>query len=172
MSTFLSFAFLALLSFSCPVLGEIKTEGQSHGSARCCDAVWVSIMARLDEPGGLNYYLDIQCDGRFLLAKSDKYDFKKREIRSGLLAPEVVRRAFRIITNPSVLNARDTDPGEPMFSDSDWVNIGLMTDGKVQRMGGWAFAEEFKDYPVEFRNLINELKAVAETLPINMDVTD
>jgi hypothetical protein len=86
-------------------------------------------------------------------------------VRFGVLPEKLVRRAFHIVGKPPVLNADDTEPGEPIFSDSDWVSIGLMIRGKVRANGGWAYQEELKDFPAEFRELIRELRSVAAKLP-------
>ena len=132
------------------------------------DALWINIIpSRMNFPPG-KYpkasYFDVQSDGRFVFAEGD--DPAMIEIvRAGNLSKEFVRRAFQIVDKPSVLNARDTDPGEPIFSDSDWVNVGLSMSGKVKATGGWAFGEEIKDFPEEFRKLLAELKSTAAKLP-------
>lgn len=109
-------------------------------------------------------YFDLQSDGRFVFAEGNESAFMK-VIRSGVLPEKLVRRAFQIVGKPSVLNADDTDPGEPIFSDSQWVSVGLMAGGKVRARGGWAYQEEIKDFPTEFQRLIGELRSVAAKLP-------
>jgi len=132
------------------------------------DALWLNILAskRNFIPGKYpqSSYFDVQSNGRFVFAEGDQSSTMK-VVRSGTLPEMLVRRAFQIVNKPSVLNAVDTDPGEPIFSDSDWVSIGLMLGGKVKARGGWAYQEEVKDFPAEFRKLIAELRSFAATLP-------
>jgi len=132
------------------------------------DALWINILpSRRDFiPGKYPQasYFDLQSDGRFVFAEGDEYSTMKI-VRSGILPEKFVRRAFQIVDKPSVLNADDTDPGEPIFSDSDWVSVGLMIEGKVKASGGWAYQEEIKDFPAEFRKLIAELRSIAAKLP-------
>ena len=144
-----------------------ESSRKQQKDSRVVDALWINIKASENSPLGKfpqAYYFDLQSDGRFVFAEGDDYSTMK-VVRLGVLPEKLVRRAFHIVSKPSVVNAHDTDPGEPIFSDSDWVSIGLMLDGKVKARGGWAYQEEFKDFPAEFRELIPELKSVAAKLP-------
>ena len=131
------------------------------------DALWINIIPsqkdfRPNWPPP-DFYLDLQSDGKFLFASGYKFGGQKSLLR-GTLPRETVLRAFHIVSQPSVLNARDIGPGEPIFSDSDWVSIGLMVDGQVKAQGGWVYQEELKDYPLEFQKLLAELKSAAEKM--------
>lgn len=137
-------------------------------NSRAVDALWISILpSKIDFPPGKypqSIYFDVQSDGRFVVAEGDDPTILK-VVRSGVLPEKLVRRAFQIVNQPAVLNADDTEPGEPIFSDSDWVSVGLMIGGNVKASGGWAYQEEIKDFPAEFRNLVAELKSIAAKLP-------
>ena len=137
----------------------------THSSA--VDALWINILPappkfrqRITDQAS---YFDLQSDGRFIFAEGDPSNLKV--IRAGDIPKMLVRRAFQIVGKPSVFKASDTDPGEPIFSDSAWVSVGLMAGGKVMARGGWAYQEELKDFPQEFQQLIRELRSVAARLP-------
>src|SRR5215211_2424035 len=106
------------------------------------DALWINLLSNLRDPGKQPRasYFDLQSDGRFVFAEGDDYSTMK-VVRSGILPGKLVRRAFQIVDKPSVLNAHDTDSGEPILSDSDWVSVGLMRGAKVKAIGGWGFQE-------------------------------
>lgn len=136
---------------------------------RSVDALWINILpSRIEFSAGKHpqvSYFDLQSDGRFIFAAGDEFSAMK-VLRSGVLPQKLVQRAFRIVDKPSILNATDTEPGEPIHSDSDWISVGLMTaGGKVKAKGGWGYREELKDFPAEFRELIGELKSAAARLP-------
>ena len=146
-----------------------ESSRQQKKQSPVIDALWINILPFRGDfiPGKYPKatYFDLQSDGRFVFAEGDDPSILE-VVRSGIVSEKLVRRAFQIVDKPSVLDADDTDPGEPIFSDSDWVSVGLMIDGKLKASGGWAYQEEIKDYPVEFRNLVAELKRVAASLPL------
>jgi hypothetical protein len=147
--------------------------GKQRQAPRVTDALWINILPSTRPfPRGKPpqaYYFDLQSDGRFVYARGDESE-RMEVLRSGILSKKLVRRAFQIVAMPSVLKATDTDPGEPIFSDSDWVSIGLMTGKELKAPGGWAYQEELKDFPVEFRELVKELKSIGEQLPEALNI--
>lgn len=161
--------FPALLMCLAHLLVPAGASGQqpARKAARPADALWLSVTPARDRATGERgkyTYFDLQRDGRFIYAEGD--DFASMTVvRSGLLPAKLVRRAFDVVSRPSVFMAHDTDPGEPFLSDSDWVGVGLMTDGEVKASGGWLYQEELKDFPAEFRQLLVSLKSAAGKLP-------
>jgi hypothetical protein len=145
----------------------VSQERLSESSGKV-DALWISVLPAFKDFGSdkrpQSSYFDLQSDGRFLFAEGDDYSSMK-VVRSGVLPQKFVRRAFQIVDKPAVWNARDTDAGEPILSDSEWVSVGLMVKGNVKARGGWGYQEEIKDFPTEFRKLISELRSIAAKLP-------
>src|SRR5687768_4825567 len=136
----LGYLFIPIAGISHERLSE--SSRQQKQESVVVDALWINIIpSRMNFPPG-KYpkvsYFDLQSNGRFVFAEGDDPAFIEI-VRSGILSKQFVRRAFQIVDKPSVLNARDTEPGEPIFSDSDWVNVGLSMSGKVKADGGWAF---------------------------------
>jgi hypothetical protein len=127
------------------------------------DVLVISIKGAFGENRRPDYYFELQSNGKLLMLKGDS-EQNMLEVRAGKLPLRLVRRVFRVAKMPSVLYARDTDPGEIMFSDSDWVNVGIVTKGRVKNYIGWAYTEEIKDYPAEFQSLLQELKAKGEMM--------
>ena len=162
----LAHLLIPTLAISQQPASRSSVKQQTDSSA--VDALWISIMpSRRDfRPGKRpkDVYFDLQSDGKFVFAEGDEPRIMK-VVRCGVVPETLVRRAFQIVGKPSVLNAVDRDPGEPIFSDSDWVSIGFMAGGKVKALGGWAYQEEIKDFPREFQQLIEELRSVAAKLP-------
>lgn len=142
-------------------------------SQQASDAVWISI--RVSRPAANNdsdFYFDLQRDGTILVLRQRVYFATKgeRDLRLGVLSGSVAKRIFQIISAPSVLEARDTETSEQMDSTSDWVNVGARIGGQLKQAPLWGFTEEFKDYPAQFQQVIEELKRIAETLPQTTDV--
>ena len=140
-----------------------ESSGEQKKESAVVDAFWINILPIRSEHQKPSYF-DLQSDGRFVFAEGDDPAIIKT-VRSGILPKKFVWRAFQIVNKPSVFKARDTDPGEQIFSDSDWVSVGLVIDGKVKASGGWFYQEELKDFPAEFRKLLAELRSVAVKLP-------
>src|SRR6185503_7131560 len=152
---------LGHLLIPAPVISQQIPTAVRDKPSSVIDALWISI---LPTRGQFRSYFDLQSDGRFIFAEGDSITMKAP--RSGIVSKKLVHRAFQIVSKPSVLNAVDTDPGETIFSDSDWVSIGLMTGGKVKKRGGWMYrGEEMKDFPAEFQQLMKELRSIAARLP-------
>src|SRR5688572_6222511 len=111
-------------------------------SSPAVDALWINVLPSLRHLAHGRHshasYFDLQRDGKFVFAQGDEFSAMKL-VRSGVISKILVHRAFQIVAKPSVLKAKDTDSGEPMLSDSDWVSIGLMIGGKVKAEGGWAY---------------------------------
>lgn len=156
---------LAHLLMPAPVISQQIPTTLRHPSP-AIDALWICI---LPTRGQLRSYFDLQSDGRFIFAEGDS--ITEKAPHSGIVSKKLVQRAFQIVSKPSVLNAVDTDPGETIFSDSDWVSIGLMTGGTVKKRGGWMYrGEEMKDFPAEFQQLMGELRSIATKLPQSTNI--
>jgi len=145
-----------------------ESSRKQKNDSRAVDALWINVVPAFKDFGSDKHppfsYFDLQSDGRFVFAEGDDYS-RMRVVRSGVLPPRLVRRAFQIVDQPSVLNAHDTDAGEPILSDNKWVSVGLVMKGNVKARGGWGYQEEIKDFPAEFRKLISELRSVGAKLP-------
>jgi len=162
---------LAQLFMPIAVISQEPLSKSSHKQKNdppAVDALWINVIPAFKDFGSDKrhqfFYFDLQSDGRFVFAEGDDYSSMKL-VRSGVLPPKLVRRAFQIVDKPSVWNAHDTDAGEPILSDSEWVSVGVMIKGNVKARGGWGYQEEIKDFPAEFRKLISELRSVAAKLP-------
>lgn len=159
---------MSLLLIATPVIGQQLSSASSVKQttpSSATDALWISILPSLRE-SGINQqasYFDLQSDGRLFFAAGDPINLQV--LRSGVVPKMLVRRAFKIVGKPSVLNASDTDAGEPILSDSEWVSVGLMKGGKVRAHGGWGYREEIEDFPADFQQLIRELRSLASKLP-------
>jgi hypothetical protein len=158
--------FTPIAVISQPPVSE--SSRKQKGDSPAVDALWITVVPAFKDFGSdkrpPSSYFDLQSDGRFVFAEGDDYSSMK-VVRSGILSQKLVRRAFQIVDKPSVWNAHDTDAGEPILSDSEWVSVGLMINGNVKARGGWGYQEEIKDFPAEFRKLISELRSIAAKLP-------
>lgn len=151
---------LGLLFLSIQVHQIIWAAAESS-TMRPDDAVWISVLG--------DRFLDVQHDGQIFMVKG----FPNRaalEVRAGPIPDALIQRAFRILTSPAIVNARDTEPGEEIFSDSFWVSVGMVIKGTVTFSQPWGYTEELKDYPAEFQQLLVELTASAENLPIASEI--
>jgi hypothetical protein len=124
------------------------------------DSVWMHLMSFQTHE---TFYFDIGRDGQILAVREDGRSFGFSDLRSGKLSAELTERVFSVVTSKEVLGARDTEPGEQLFSDSEWVSLGLLIDERVTDL--WGFREELKDYPEKFRRLVSELKSLSGSLP-------
>ncbi len=137
------------------------------------DAVWISI--RNSRPTANNIsdvYFDLERNGAILVFRKRVHSGTKGvpEVYTGVLPQSATRRIFQVITAPEVLNARDSELGEPIFSQSDWANVGALIGDKFKQAPLWGFTEELKDYPTQFQQVIDELKRFANNLPQNKSV--
>ncbi|MFC2032117.1 hypothetical protein ACFLUS_01915 [Chloroflexota bacterium] len=129
---------------------------KSHNVTKFDDALWIYI-------GSL--YMDLERNGE-LLAVRGNLNSGIGEVRTGKLSVYIANEAFDIINTPAVLNARDTDPGEQMLSQSEWVNIGIMVNQKLKPTSPWGYTEEMEDYPLEVQQLLIELNELVKTMPL------
>ena len=129
---------------------------KSDNVTRSDDALWIYTGSR---------YLDLQRNGEFLAARGNR-NSGIQEVRTGKLSMDITNKAFDIINTSAVLNARDTDPGEQILSQSEWGNIGIMVNQEVKPTSPWGYTEEIEDYPLAFQQLLIELNALAKTMPL------
>jgi hypothetical protein len=158
-----------VLFFFLPLLCGLATGGVAPTAAGAAspseDSLWVYLMSFQSHD---TFYFDLRRDGAIFVVKEDRYALGFSEMRSGKLSREMTERVFSVVTSRDVLDARDTEQGEQMFSESEWVSIGLMRGGRVTNL--WGFREELKDYPEGFRRVVAELKSSSKLLPIASDI--
>jgi len=114
-------------------------------------------------------YIDLESDGEFLSVIGNRY-VQYYEVRSGTVEQELVDKTFRITNNPAVLNAKDTDNGESIFSQEEWVNVGILVSQNIKSTSPWGFTEELPDYPEEFQELVAELKSFSDSSTVDSDI--
>src|SRR5215213_9142873 len=153
----------ALLSFSlcCVLAGGGSGAAAARASRASTDSVWIYLMSFQTHD---SFYFDIGRDGQIFMVRQDRDAGGFSEARSGQLSRELTERVFSIVTSKGVLDARDTEPGEQIFSDSEWVSLGVLIDERLTDL--WGFREELKDYPENFRRLVAELKSSGKSLPV------
>ncbi len=137
--------------------------GTSPVGAQSSPAFWISVRPGLEDSRA--FYLDLSRDGTclYVVRRGDMIDVSST--RLGTLPPNVVAEAFEIVSSPPVLEAVDTDPGEPMFSRSSWVNVTMATPDHPKDARLWRSREQFDDYPAAFRKLLDDLAARGKSLP-------
>lgn len=113
-------------------------------------------------------YFDLRRDGTILVVKENRNVNGFSEVRSGKLSRKMTQHVFSVATSKEVLRVRDSESGEQLFSQSEWVMMGLMIDRRVTDL--WEFREELKDYPEKFQQLVSELKSLSKSLPLASDI--
>lgn len=152
---------LLWLSLCCVLAGGGLSPAAARPSRASTDSVWIYLMSFQTHD---SFYFDIGRDGQILVVREDKHAGGFSDVRSGRLSREMTERVFSVVTSKQVLEARDTEPGEEIFSDSEWVSLGLLFNESVTQL--WGFREELKDYPEKFRLLVSELKSLGDSLPV------
>jgi len=124
------------------------------------DALWITtnFFQKTDK-----LYLDLERTGNLLSKKEAQ---GKTEIRLGSLSQDIVNKAFKAADTRGVLNARDTGTGESLFSQSEWVRVMMLIDGKLKS----SQSAPIEDFPSDFQQLLKELKQLAEKQPLAENV--
>ena len=129
-----------------------KTIGTDKNVEKPVDVLWVStnFFQKTDK-----LYIDLQRNGEFFSKKEVQ---GRTEVRVGSLTQDVISRAFKVIDTRGVLNAKDSGEGEPLFSASEWVRVGMFIDGKTK----FSQSAPIEDFPSDFQQLLKDLKLLAE----------
>ena len=137
-----------------------KTIGTNQNIEMPIDALWIStsFFQKTDK-----LYLDLGRNGEFLFKKHLQ---GKTELRFGNLTENVVNKAFKILDTRGVLNAKDSGEGEPLFSQSEWIRVGMVINGKLK----FSQSAPIEDFPLDFQQLLKELKQSAEKQPVAQNI--
>lgn len=124
------------------------------------DALWVStnFFQKTDK-----LYIDLQRNGDFFSKREAQ---GKTEVRFGSLAQEVINRAFKVVDTRGVLNTKDSGEGEPLFSQSEWVKVGIFIDGKTK----FSQSAPTEDFPSDLQQLLKDLKLLAKKQEVTKDI--
>ena len=117
-------------------------------SVKTPDALWIStsFFQKSDE-----LYFDLDVSGNLIAKKGTKYGKEIAEIRVGSAPQELVEKILKVANARGVLNAKDTGTGEPLFSQSEWVRVSVMLDGKIKSSQA-GYGVPIEDFPVDFQD--------------------
>ena len=137
-----------------------KTMSINQNIEKPIDALWIStnFFQKTDK-----LYIDLQRDGKFFSKREVQ---GKTEVRFGSLTQDVINQAFKAVDTRGVLNAKDSGEGEPLFSQSEWVKVGMSIDGKTK----FSQSAPIEDFPSDFQQLLKDLKLLAEKQVVAQDI--
>src|SRR3989338_7660693 len=139
-----------------PTVNDVDSfPGANKQSVKTPDALWIStsFFQKSDE-----LYFDLDVSGNLIAKKGTKYGKEIAEIRVGSAPQELVEKILKVANARGVLNAKDTGTGEPLFSQSEWVRVSVMLDGKIKSSQA-GYGVPIEDFPVDFQDLFKELKS-------------
>lgn len=132
----------------------------NNNSKSSIDVLWISanFFQKTDK-----LYLDLDHNGNFLSKKEVQ---GKTEVRLGVLSQDIMGKVFKVGGARGVLDARDTRTGESLFSQSEWVKVSVLTDGKIKS----SQSVPIEEFSSDFQQLLKELKQLAEKQPLTENI--